>query len=133
MPSALTAMWSLMPRLPRSVGLGPVRSPARLARIEHVSRMSVGSPRSMATSGGGHLPQQARARPAFESGRSVEPQAMSAVAFRLSHGVPSRRKRLRVATTRTVATGVPAHAQTASRSTRSPVVTMRSRGPDQRR
>jgi hypothetical protein len=36
--------------------LGPVRSPARLARIEKVSRMSVGSPRSMATSGGAPAP-----------------------------------------------------------------------------
>jgi hypothetical protein len=30
MPSALTAMWSLVPRLPRSVGLGPLRSAGAL-------------------------------------------------------------------------------------------------------
>src|SRR3954452_14935060 len=36
------AMGYLVPRLPRSVGLGPVRSPPRLARTEHVSRIRVG-------------------------------------------------------------------------------------------
>src|SRR3954453_23489428 len=40
-PSPLVAMWYLVPRLPRSVGLGPVRSPPRLARTEQASRIRV--------------------------------------------------------------------------------------------
>src|SRR5688500_17674182 len=49
-PSPSTATWYLVPRLPRSVGLGPVRSPPRLARTEHASRIRSGWPRSMPTS-----------------------------------------------------------------------------------
>src|ERR687898_1139840 len=48
-PSPVVAMWYLVPRLPRSVGLGPVRSPRRLARTEQLSRIRVGSTRSMPT------------------------------------------------------------------------------------
>src|SRR4051812_36362000 len=49
-PSPSVAMWYLVPRLPRSVGLGPVRSPPRLARTEQVSRIRSGWPRSIAAS-----------------------------------------------------------------------------------
>src|SRR3954466_8784682 len=38
-PSPSVAMWYLVPLLPRSVGLGPVRSPPRLARTKQVSRI----------------------------------------------------------------------------------------------
>src|SRR3954451_13886941 len=46
-PSPLMAMWYLLPLLARSVGLGPTRSPPRLARTEQLSRIKVGLPRSM--------------------------------------------------------------------------------------
>src|SRR4051812_39100079 len=49
-PSPSVAMWYLVPLLPRSVGLGPVRSPPRLARTKQVSRIRSGWPRSMPTS-----------------------------------------------------------------------------------
>src|SRR5215213_3310632 len=41
-PSPSTATWYLVPRLALSVGLGPVRSPARLARTEQLSRIRSG-------------------------------------------------------------------------------------------
>ena len=63
------AMWSLMPRLARSVGLGRVQSPARLARIEHVSRMSeCGVAAQHGDQQGVHLLQQARARQRSRAG-----------------------------------------------------------------
>src|SRR4051794_34730309 len=37
MPSVATTTWYLVPALPRSVGLGPVSSPPRLARTEQLS------------------------------------------------------------------------------------------------
>src|SRR3712207_5422562 len=40
-PSPSVATWYLVPLLARSVGLGPVRSPPRLARTEQVSRIGV--------------------------------------------------------------------------------------------
>src|SRR4051812_4277034 len=49
-PSPSTATLYFVPRLARSVGLGPVRSPPRLARTEQVSRIRSGWPRSMPTS-----------------------------------------------------------------------------------
>src|SRR5215208_5103258 len=49
-PSPSTATLSFVPRLARSVGLGLVRSPARLARTEQLSRIRSGWPRSMPTS-----------------------------------------------------------------------------------
>src|SRR5687768_6268002 len=49
-PSPSTATLYFVPRLARSVGLGPVRSPARLARTEQLSRIRSGWPRSMPTS-----------------------------------------------------------------------------------
>src|SRR5689334_17024351 len=49
-PSPVVATWYFVPRLPRSVGFGPVRSPPRLARTEQLSRIRSGWPRSIATS-----------------------------------------------------------------------------------
>jgi hypothetical protein len=54
---------------------------------------------------GVHLPSRPVRAQRSRARRSVEPLAMSAVAFRLRHGVPSRRNRRRVATTRIVAAG----------------------------
>src|SRR5687767_2044355 len=48
-PSPSTATLYFVPRLARSVGLGPVRSPPRLARTEQLSRIRSGWPRSMPT------------------------------------------------------------------------------------
>src|SRR5438309_3237999 len=41
-PFPSVAMWYLLPILVRSVGLGPTRSPPRLARTEPLSRIRVG-------------------------------------------------------------------------------------------
>ena len=101
-PSALTATWYFVPLLPRSVGLGPVRSPPRLARTEQLSPIRVGLPRSMATS----IACTLRSRPVraqrTKVRRSVEPLAWPALARRLRHGVHSRRNWRKVASTRTV-------------------------------
>ncbi len=97
-----TATWYLVPRLARSVGLGPVRSLPRLAPTEQLSRIRSGWPCSMPTS-----TEWARAnRPVLDQRakqrRRVEPLASTSVALRLRHGVPSRRNRRSVASTRTV-------------------------------
>src|SRR3954462_7706168 len=49
-PSPVMAMWYLLPILARSVGLGPARSPPRLARTEPLSRITPGLPGGIATS-----------------------------------------------------------------------------------
>src|ERR1700761_1332065 len=104
-PSSSVAIWYLVPRLARSVGLGPVRSPPRLARTEQVSRIRSGWPRSMPTSmAWTRASKPVSAQPARQR-RRVAPLAWAAVAVRLRHGVPSRRNRRRVASTRTVAVG----------------------------
>jgi hypothetical protein len=43
----LTATWYFVPGLARSVGLGPVSAPPRLARTRQLSRIRTGLPRSM--------------------------------------------------------------------------------------
>ena len=84
------------------MGLGPVRSPPRLARTEQLSKISVGLPRSMATS----IAWTLRSRPVraqrAKVRRSVEPLAWPTLARKLRHGVPSRRNWRKVASTRTV-------------------------------
>src|SRR3954451_5339318 len=102
-PSPLMAMWYLLPLLARSVGLGPTRSPPRLARTEQLSRIRVGLPRSIATSSACTLASTAFSAQKARNRRKVEPLACSRVARRLRHGRPSRRNRRRVATTRTIA------------------------------
>src|SRR3954453_248832 len=84
-PSPLMAMWYLLPLLARSVGLGPTRSPPRLARTEQLSRIRVGLPRSIATSSActlgqhrvlgpeGQEPPQGRAAGLLESGAQAAP------------------------------------------------------------
>ena len=102
-PSPLTATWNLVPFLPRSVGLGPVSSPPRLARTEQLSMISVGLPRSMATSRAWTRPSTPVLAQCSKCRRSVEPLASAAVACKLRHGVPSRTKRRKQASTRTTA------------------------------
>src|SRR3954466_14231062 len=104
-PSPVAAMWYLVPRLPRSVGFGPVRSPPRLARTEQLSRIRSGWPRSIATSRAcTRCSRLTWAQPARRR-RKVEPLAWPGLATRLRHGAPSRRNRRTVASTRTVSAG----------------------------
>ena len=102
-PSPMVAMWYLVPRLPRSVGLGPVKSPPRLARTEQVSRIRVGSPRNIPTSTAWTCANTPRCAHCSRCRRKVEPLTLPVVAVRLRHGVPSRRNWRKVASTRTVA------------------------------
>src|SRR4051812_22917173 len=104
-PSPVVAMWYLVPRLPRSVGFGPVRSPPRLARTEQLSRIRSGSPRSIATSRACTRWSRLTAAQPASRRRRVEPLAWAGVAVRPRHGVPSRRNRRRAASTRTVSAG----------------------------
>src|SRR4051794_19969980 len=104
-PSPVVAMWYLVPRLPRSVGLGPVRSPPRLARTEQLSRIRSGSPRSIATSRACTRCSRLTSAQSARRRRRVEPLAWAGLAARLRQGVPSRRNRRRVASTRTVSAG----------------------------
>ena len=122
MPSALTAMWSLVPRLPRSVGLEPVRSPAHLARTEQVSRMSLGSPRRMAISRVCTCPAGPCAPSVREHGAASSrwpcPRSPSGFATVCRRAGIDAGWRPRVSWPRA---GGPAHAQVACRSTRSPL------------
>src|SRR3954451_3327175 len=104
-PSPVVAMWYLVPRLPRSVGFRPVRSPPRLARTEQLSRIRSGSPRSIATSRACTRWSRLTAAQPASRRRRVDPLAWAGVAFRPRHGVPSRRNRRRAASTRTVSAG----------------------------
>src|SRR5215218_4655178 len=104
-PSPSTAPLYFVPRWARSVGLGPVRSPARLARTEQLSRIRSGWPRSMPTSRACTWASTPVSAQRVNHRRRVEPLACAAVAVRLHQGVPSRRKRRKVLSTRTVSAG----------------------------
>src|SRR4029453_2394580 len=104
-PSPSTATLYLVPRLARSVGLGPVKSPPRLARTEQLSRIRSGWPRSMPTSTAWTCASRPIRAQRVSHRRRVEPLACAAVAVRLRQGVPSRRKRRNVASTRIVSAG----------------------------
>ena len=92
-PSPSSAMWYLVPRLPRSVGIGPGQIAAALgphrARIED----QVGIAAQHADQDGMNLRQQARPRPPLQMAAQGRAADLSAVAVRLRHGVPSRRNR----------------------------------------
>src|SRR3569832_816996 len=75
------------------------------ARTEQVSRIRSGWPRSMLTSRACTLPSTAVSAQRARQRRRVEPLACSSVAVRLRQGVPSRRKRRKVATSRMVSVG----------------------------
>jgi len=99
----------LVPFFALSVGLGPVSSPPRLARTEQLSTIRSqarsGWLRSMPTS----MECTCRSTPvcvqSAKRRRKVDPLALASVARRLRHGVPSRRNRRNVASTRTVSVG----------------------------
>src|SRR3954469_15872919 len=97
-PSPSTATLYFVPRLARSVGLGPVRSPARLARTEQLSRIRSGWPRSMPTSKGVPLGQHARLGPACEpppqgrTARLVPCRAQAAPGRALAQEAPQSRQ-----------------------------------------
>src|ERR1700759_2427237 len=126
-PSPSTAIWYLVPRLARSVGFGPVSSPPRLARTEQVSRIRSGWPRSMLPSRTWTLPSTAVWAQRAKQRRRVAPLAWAAVAVRLRHGVPSRRNRRSVATTRIVSVGGWPGPRPGGRSQASITVAMRCR------
>ena len=69
------AIWYLVPLLPRSVGLGPVRSPPRLARTEQLSTFRSGLPRSMAASSACTFASKPVSAQRARQRRSVEPLA----------------------------------------------------------
>src|SRR5689334_16113299 len=109
-PSVEATIWYLVPALPRSVGLGPVSSPPRLARTEQLSTTTS----QAATSGPARTiriratwtwrsravaPQPSRRR------RRVEPQARPAAARSSRHCTPSRTKKRSVSTTSMVGRG----------------------------
>src|SRR4051812_22830889 len=91
-------MWYLVPRLPRSVGLGPVSSPPRSARTEQLSTTTS----QAATSGPARTSRiratwtwRSRAVAPQPSGRRrrVEPEARPAAARSCRHCTPSRTKK----------------------------------------
>ncbi len=102
-PIPIPATWYVVPRLARSVGLGPVRSPPRLARTEQLARIRSGWPRSMLTSTASTCGSRPIRAQRSKQRRKVDPLALVAVAIRLRQRVPSRRNCRRVAATRTVA------------------------------
>src|SRR5690349_19021437 len=104
--SVETTMWYLVPRLPRSVGLGPVSSPPCLARTLQLSttmsraRAGASGPdrairsRTACTRGSSATLRQSRSRR-----RNVEPEARPVPAKSSRHWTPSRKKNCSVATT----------------------------------
>src|ERR1700741_4594413 len=113
--------------LGRSVGFGPVSSPPRLARTEQVSRIRSGWPRSMPTSMAWTRASRPVSAQRARQRRRVGPLAWAAVAVRLRHGVPSRRNRRSVATTRIVSVGGWPGPRPGGRSQASITVAMRCR------
>src|SRR4051794_29791474 len=78
-------MWYLVPRLPRSVGLGPVSSPPRLARTEQLSTTTSqgatsGPARTIRIRATWTRRSKAVALQASRRRRRVEPQARPAAA-----------------------------------------------------
>src|SRR3954451_11046098 len=105
-PSVETTRWYLVPRLPRSVGFGPVNSPPCLARtlqlstITSNSRAAVsGSERAMRSSTAWTRGSTAVSRQSRNRRRRVEPDARPAAAGSSRHWTPSRRKNRKVSTT----------------------------------
>src|SRR4051812_253088 len=110
MPSVATTMWCLVPALPRSVGLGPVSSPPRLARTEQLSTTTSqaaapGPARTIRTRATRTRRSRAVALHSSRRRRRVEPQARPAAARSSRHCTPSRTKERSVPTTSTVGRG----------------------------
>ena len=111
-PSVETTTWYLVPSLPRSVGLGPVNSPPRLARTEQLSTttshaMASGPARTIRIRTMWTWRSRAVALQASRRRRRVEPHARPTVARSSRHCTPSRRKYRSVSTTLTVGRGRP--------------------------
>ena len=109
-PSVATTTWYLVPALPRSVGLGPVSSPPRLARTEQLSTTTSqgaasGPARTIRTRATWTRRSRAVALQSSRRRRKVEPQARPAVARSSRHCTPSRTKNRSVSTTLIVGMG----------------------------
>src|SRR4051794_32185482 len=105
-PSVETTMWYFVPRLPRSVGFGPVRSPPRLARTLQLSTTmskawaaASGPDRAMRSSTACTRGSSATSRHSRSRRRSVEPEARPVPAKSSRHCTPSRKKNCKVLTT----------------------------------
>ena len=104
MPSVETTIWYLVPALPRSVGLGPVSSPPRLARTEQLSTTTSqgaasGPERTIRIRATWTRRSKAVALQPSRRRRRVEPQARPAAARSSRHCTPSRTKKRSVSTT----------------------------------
>src|SRR3712207_1392315 len=109
-PSVATTTWYLVPALPRSVGLGPVSSPPRLARTEQLStttsqEVTSGPARTIRTRTTWTWRSTAVALQASRRRRNVEPHARPTAARSSRHWTPSRTKYRSVSTTLMVGTG----------------------------
>src|SRR3954454_2354210 len=109
-PSVEATMWYLVPALPRSVGLGPVSSPPRLARTEQLStttsqEATSGPARTIRTRATWTRRSRAVAPQPSKRRRRVEPQARPAAARSSRHCTPSRTKNRKVSTTLIVGRG----------------------------
>src|SRR5215208_4609043 len=110
MPSVETTTWYLVPGLPRSVGLGPVSSPPRLARTEQLStttsqEAASGPARTIRIRATWTWRSRAVALQPSRRRRRVEPQARPAAARSCRHCTPSRTKKRSVSTTSMVGRG----------------------------
>src|SRR3954454_17188442 len=108
--SVATTTWYLVPSLPRSVGLGPVSSPPRLARTEQLSTTTshgaaFGPARTLRTSTAWTRRSKAVALQSSRRRRKVEPEARPTMARSSRHRTPSRRKNRSASTTLIVGTG----------------------------
>src|SRR4051812_12135231 len=102
-PSVATTTWYLVPSLPRSVGLGPVSAPPRLALTEQLptttSHAATSGPeRTIQTRATWTRRSTASALQSLRRRRKVEPQARPAVAHSSRHCTPSRTKNRNVST-----------------------------------
>src|SRR6478672_8168024 len=109
-PSVATTRWYLVPGLPRSVGLGPVSAPPRLARTEQLSTTTsqrAGSDPARTMRIRARCTWRKRAVPSHSPRRrrKVAPLARPAVARSSRHCTPSRTKNRSASTTLSVGNG----------------------------
>src|SRR3954454_13889032 len=110
MPSVEATTWNLVPALPRSVGLGPVSSPPRLARTEQLStttsqEVASGPARTIRTRVAWTQRSRAVALQSSSRRRKVEPEARPTIARSSRHCTPSRTKNRNASTTLIVGMG----------------------------
>src|SRR5215212_8500964 len=109
-PSVATTTWYLVPSLLRSVGLGPVSAPPRLALTEQLSTTTShaatsGPERTIQTRATWTRRSTAVALQSSRRRRKVEPEARPAVARSSRHCTPSRTKKRSASTTSMVGRG----------------------------